>query len=122
MKLLTSIIIASLGVALAFPAQQEEPTQQLEPSKELEPAQQVDPSQQDEPVESDSLLACVGLLYNTGYCCSEGFLGLYTKCEVPEIPPITVIDFRLQCALAGKEAYCCLRPLIGKVPLICSVP
>ncbi|KAI0451637.1 hypothetical protein F5B21DRAFT_486697 [Xylaria acuta] len=105
MKLLTSIIIASLGVAWALPTQQE---------TEQEPTQ--------DSVEESALFACAGLLYNTAFCCSEGPLGLYVDCEAPSIPPITVIDFKLQCALATKDAYCCIRPLIGSLPAICSTP
>ncbi|KAI0550667.1 hypothetical protein F4679DRAFT_200571 [Xylaria curta] len=97
MKLLTSIIIASLGAVWALPTQQ---------ASEQESA----------------LFACASLVYNTAFCCSEGPLGLYVDCEAPPIPPITIIDFKAQCAFASKDAYCCIRPLIGSLPVICSTP
>ncbi|KAI1735351.1 hypothetical protein F4680DRAFT_307801 [Xylaria scruposa] len=97
MKLLTSIIIASLGAVWALPTQE---------ASEQESA----------------LFACASLVYNTAFCCSEGPLGLYVDCASPPIPPITVIDFKAQCAFANKDAYCCIRPLIGSLPVICSTP
>ncbi|RYC55888.1 hypothetical protein CHU98_g10325 [Xylaria longipes] len=66
MKLLTSIIIANLGITWALPTQQE--------------------SEQE-----SALFACADLLYNTAFCCSKGSLGLYVNCEAREAAS-TAID------------------------------
>ncbi|GAW17970.1 hypothetical protein ANO14919_074390 [Xylariales sp. No.14919] len=71
--------------------------------------------------ETIPLPPCPNLIYNTAFCCTQGTLGLYQGCSSPLLPLSTIL-FKTQCALAGKEAVCCVAPLLGNDLVACTAP
>ncbi|KAI0100522.1 hypothetical protein GGR51DRAFT_532339 [Nemania sp. FL0031] len=94
MKLLSSIVIAQLGVAWALPSQ----------------------------LESRIYVPCTNNLFDTAYRCTNDVLGGYIDCQTPPITIISAADFQNQCAWIGKLPLCCIRPIIGTLPILCETP
>ncbi|KAI0521228.1 hypothetical protein F5B22DRAFT_566461 [Xylaria bambusicola] len=94
MKFLLTMTIAHLGVIWALPSQSY----------------------------SQSYVPCPDGLYDTPNCCSKGLLGDWIDCTTPVMRITSAIDFQNQCAVVGKVAACCVRPLIGTSVIFCTNP
>ncbi|KAI1368520.1 hypothetical protein F5Y08DRAFT_267102 [Xylaria arbuscula] len=106
MKLLASIVVAHLGMAVALPSQ---PRAQAEAETG---------------VEADGLgyIACSNaLIFSAPYCCdNRGPLGTVSDC-VPPLLPLSDEAFAGQCGLFQKSAVCCV-PLLNLLPPLLCIP
>ncbi|KAK5635347.1 hypothetical protein RRF57_011059 [Xylaria bambusicola] len=93
MKFLLTMTIAHLGVIWALPSQ----------------------------LDGQTYVPCPDGLYDTPNCCYRGLLGDWIDC-IAYMRITSAIDFQNQCAVVGKVAACCVRPLIGTSVIFCTNP
>ncbi|KAI0851932.1 cerato-ulmin [Daldinia vernicosa] len=64
---------------------------------------------------------CSGL-EDTPQCCATDVLGIADlDCAAPSLVPVNAPDFKNICAAVGKQARCCLLPLLNQ-DIACSTP
>ncbi|KAI2639377.1 hydrophobin [Xylaria nigripes] len=65
---------------------------------------------------------CTALLDGTPQCCAVDVLGVADlNCANPSSLPSSPDDFRQICADVGKQAACCVLPILGQA-LLCQPP
>lgn len=65
---------------------------------------------------------CTSGLYSQAQCCATDVLGLADlNCNVPDETPNSGTDFEAICARTGKQAACCVIPILGQA-MLCTKP